>query len=63
LAASSILPYASKMTDKDRPRRQVRERRNLLRPPPPPKPAEKKVSVGEAVAELIEQIKRQEESD
>jgi hypothetical protein len=50
------------MADKDRPRRRVRDRRDLFTPLASPKPPEK-MTTDEAVAELIEQIKRQNESN
>ncbi len=45
----------------DRPRRQIRDRRNLMISPPP-RPAAK-AAVDKAVAELIEQLSRQNESN
>lgn len=52
----------ARMTDKDRPRRQVRDRRKLSTPIPPPRPAEK-MTTDEAIVELIEQIKGQNQSN
>ncbi len=49
------------MAEKDRPRRRVRDRRNLLISPPPK--AADKAAVDKAVAELIEQLSRQDESN